>query len=147
MALRSSSLMLWLWAACTLSLWLGFCLRAGGRTVSRNVERIRRGSVEHSATRIARVICTSFKSRRLTMKESMRCQCLDMGCIQEVLCMSLSWKKAFMMARPNSQQREQSEIAAIQVANTMMTYDSMPYLVIFVYHGIEIAQHYDFVIL
>ena len=42
MALRSSSLMFWLWAACTLSLCLGFCLRAGGRTVSRNVERIRR---------------------------------------------------------------------------------------------------------
>ena len=42
MALRSSSLMLRLWAACTLSLCIGFCLRAGGHTVSRNVERIRR---------------------------------------------------------------------------------------------------------
>ena len=52
-----------------------------------------------------------------------------------------------MMARPNSEQREQSEIAAIQVANTMMTNDSMPYVVIFLYHGIEIAQQYDFVIL
>ena len=41
MALRSSSLMFCLWAACTLSLCLGFCLRAGGRTVNRNVERIR----------------------------------------------------------------------------------------------------------
>ena len=42
MALRCSSLMFWLWAAYTLSLCLGFCLRAGGRTDSRNVERIRR---------------------------------------------------------------------------------------------------------
>ena len=36
--LRISSLMFWLWAACTLSLCLGFCLRAGGRTFNRNVE-------------------------------------------------------------------------------------------------------------
>ena len=42
MTLGSSSLMSWLWAACTLSLCLGFCLRAGGRTVSRNVDPIRR---------------------------------------------------------------------------------------------------------
>ena len=41
MALRSSSPMFRLWAACTLSLCIGFCLRAGGQTVSRNVERIR----------------------------------------------------------------------------------------------------------
>ena len=39
-ALRSSSLMLWLWAACTLSLCIGICLRAGGRRVSRNFQRI-----------------------------------------------------------------------------------------------------------
>ena len=31
-----------LWAACTLSLCIGYCLRVGGRTVSHNVERIRR---------------------------------------------------------------------------------------------------------
>ena len=42
MALHGSSLMSWLWAACTLSLCLGLCLRSGGRKVSRNVERIRR---------------------------------------------------------------------------------------------------------
>ena len=41
MALSSSSLMFLLWAACTLSLCIGFCLRAGRRTVGRNVERIR----------------------------------------------------------------------------------------------------------
>ena len=41
MALCSSSLMFWLWAECTLSLCLGFCLRAGGLTVNRNVERTR----------------------------------------------------------------------------------------------------------
>ena len=42
MALSSYSLMFRLWAACTLSLCIGFCLRAGCLTVSRNVERIRR---------------------------------------------------------------------------------------------------------
>ena len=42
MALRSSSLMFWLWAACTLSLCLGFCLRTSGLTVIRKMERIRR---------------------------------------------------------------------------------------------------------
>ena len=42
MELRSSSLMSWLWAACTLSLCLSFSLRAGGLTASRSVERIRR---------------------------------------------------------------------------------------------------------
>ena len=42
MALRSSSLVFWLWAACTLSLCLSFSLRASGLTVRRNVERIRR---------------------------------------------------------------------------------------------------------
>ena len=42
MALRSFSLMFWLWAACSLSLCIGFCLRAGGRTARRNVKRIRR---------------------------------------------------------------------------------------------------------
>ena len=67
MALRSSSLMFCLWVACTLSLCNGFCLRAGGRAVSRFDERIKRRSVEHSAPGIARVICTSLKSRRQTM--------------------------------------------------------------------------------
>ena len=38
MTLRSSSLMFWLWAACTLSLCLFCCLRAGGLTVSRNMD-------------------------------------------------------------------------------------------------------------
>ena len=42
MALHSSSLIFCLWAACTLSLCIGFYLRAGGRTVSRSVLRIRR---------------------------------------------------------------------------------------------------------
>ena len=42
---------------------------------------------------------------------------------------------------------EQPETAAIHVANTMMTNDSMPYVVISAYPGIEIAQQYDFVVL
>ena len=41
LTLRSSSLMSWLWAVCTSIQCIGFCLRANGRTVSRNVERIR----------------------------------------------------------------------------------------------------------
>ena len=41
MALHSSSQIFWLWAALTLSLCIGFCLLAGGRTVSHNAGRIR----------------------------------------------------------------------------------------------------------
>ena len=52
------------------------------------------------------------------------------------------------MARPNEEQREQPETATIHVANTMMTTnDSMPYVVISAYPGIEIAKQYDFVVL
>ena len=39
------------------------------------------------------------------------------------------------------------ETATIHVANTMMSIDSMPYVVISAYPGIEIAQQYHFVIL
>ena len=42
-------------------------------------------------------------------------------------------------------ERKQPETAAIRVANTMMSNDSMPYVVISAYPGIEIAQQYDFV--
>ena len=61
--------------------------------------------------------------------------------------MSRNWKKVFVMARPNSEQREYPESATIHVANTMMINDSMPYVVISAYPGIEIAQQYDFVVL
>ena len=44
-------------------------------------------------------------------------------------------------------EREQPETATIHVANTMMANDSMPYVVISAYPGIEIAQQYDFVVL
>ena len=44
-------------------------------------------------------------------------------------------------------ERKQPETAAIHVANTMMSNDSMPYVVISAYPGIEIAQQYDFAIL
>ena len=43
-------------------------------------------------------------------------------------------------------ERKQPETATIHVANTMMSNDSMPYVVISAYPGIEIAQQYDFVI-
>ena len=52
-----------------------------------------------------------------------------------------------VMARPNSEQIEQPEIATIHVDNTMMTNDSMPYFVISAYPGIEIVQQYDFVVM
>ena len=60
--------------------------------------------------------------------------------------MSRSWKKVFVMGRPNSEQREQPEPATIHDANTMMTKDTMTYVVIYAYPGIEIAQQYDIVL-
>ena len=44
-------------------------------------------------------------------------------------------------------ERKQPETATIHVANTMMSNDSMPYVVVSAYPGIEIAQQHDFVIL
>ena len=44
-------------------------------------------------------------------------------------------------------ERGQPETAAIHAANTMMTNDSMPYVVISADPGIIIAQQYDFVVL
>ena len=41
-------------------------------------------------------------------------------------------------------ERKQPETATIHVANTMMSYDSMSYVVISAYPGIEIAQQYFF---
>ena len=50
------------------------------------------------------------------------------------------------MVRPNSEQREQPEAVPLHVANTMMTNDTLPYVVISADPGIEIAQRYDLVI-
>ena len=44
-------------------------------------------------------------------------------------------------------ERKQPETATIHVANTMISNDSMLYVVISAYPGIEIAKQYDFVIL
>ena len=44
-------------------------------------------------------------------------------------------------------ERKQQETATIHVANTMMSNDSMPYVVISAYTAIEIVQQNDFVIL
>ena len=44
-------------------------------------------------------------------------------------------------------EREQSETDTIHVANTMMTNDTLPYVVMSAYPGSEIAQQYDFVVL
>ena len=40
-------------------------------------------------------------------------------------------------------EREQPETATIHVADTMMTNDTMPYVVISAYPGIEFAHQYD----
>ena len=44
-------------------------------------------------------------------------------------------------------ERKQPQTATIHFANIMISNDSMPYVVISAYPGIEIAQQYDFVIL
>ena len=44
-------------------------------------------------------------------------------------------------------EREQSETATIHVANTMMTDDTLPCVVISADPGIEVVQQYDFVVL
>ena len=44
-------------------------------------------------------------------------------------------------------ERKQPETATIHVANIMMANDTMPYIVVSAYLGIEIAQQYYFVIL
>ena len=46
-----------------------------------------------------------------------------------------------------SAEREQPETATIYVADAIITNDTMPYVVIFAYPGIEIAQQYDFIVL
>ena len=51
------------------------------------------------------------------------------------------------MARPNSEQREQSEKTTMHVANTMMTNYISPYVVISADPGIEIGMQYGLVIL
>ena len=50
------------------------------------------------------------------------------------------------MARPNSAQREQPETDTIHVANTAMTNDTLPYIMVSANYGIEIAQQCDLVI-
>ena len=52
----------------------------------------------------------------------------------------------FVMARPNSEQRKQPETVPIHAANTMMTNDTLLYVVISTDPSIKIAQQYDLVI-
>jgi len=83
----------------TLSRRWGFCFRAGGRMRLR-----RRWSFQHSAPRIALVICTPWRSTALRTWPSIR-QCLDRGCIHVVLCLCFSWNNALVTKTPNSEQR------------------------------------------
>ena len=64
--------------------------------------------MEHSAPRIG---SSNLHSTQATAPDNdvvNEVPLLDMECIQEVLCMSRSWKKVLVMAQPNSKQRESS---------------------------------------
>ena len=144
MALCSSSLMFWLWAACTLSLCLGFCLRAGGLTVSHNVERISGALCPvHDSSNLHFIQVTApdidVVNEVPVFGPGMHPRCpVHVTELEESVCDGKTLFRA---------QREQPETATIHVSNTMMTNDSMPYVEISVYPGIEISQQYDFVIL
>ena len=55
--------------------------------------------------------------------------------------------RALTNAPPGRTETEQPESATIHVSNTMLTNDSMSYVVIPAYPGIEIDQQYNFVAL
>ena len=75
------------------------CLRAGGLMRNFTTDLSILWSVQHSAPRIALVTLKSCKSDFLVMTKSMRCQCLERGCIQVVLCFLASWKNVLVMAK------------------------------------------------
>ena len=54
-------------------------------TLMLSLEMIRRWPVQHSVPLIALVILTSHLSLHLTMTQSIKCQCLELRCIQDVL--------------------------------------------------------------
>ncbi len=64
---------------------LGFCSCKGGDTFIWRLATIIRWSVQHSAPLMARVMRTPLMSLHLTMMKSIKCQCLEQGCIHEVL--------------------------------------------------------------
>lgn len=75
-----------------------------GRIYGWSLARIIQWSVQQSAPRMALEISTSFLSVRQTMMSSRRCQCLERGCCQEVLNLSLSWNKVLVMTSWFSEQ-------------------------------------------
>ena len=103
--------------------------------------------MEHSAPRMARVICTSFKSWCLK-KEEKKVQVYGPGMHPRSLVHVTELEGSVCDGKTQFRaERKQSETATIHVANTMMSNDSMPYVAISAYPGIEIIQQYDFVIL
>jgi len=75
-----------------------------GRTRTLSWLRIRRWSVQQLAPRIARVISTSRRPERCTITKSIRCQCFECECIQEVLILFWSWNMVLVTQRENSEQ-------------------------------------------
>ena len=69
-----------------------------------SLQRTGRWSVGHSALGITLVWMTSLISRLCTRLLSIRCQCLDRGCIQVVLRLSFCWKMVLMMTSCCSEQ-------------------------------------------
>jgi len=90
--------------ALVFSLLQGCFIRAGGRTRMLSWLRIRRWSVQQSAPRIARVVFTSWRSERRTITKSIRCQCFERGCIQEVLYLFWSWNMVLVIQGENFEQ-------------------------------------------
>ena len=62
-------------------------------------------SVQQSAPLMVLVIRMSLMSRRLVMMKSIRCQCLDRGCIQVALWISGCSKSVFVMVSSSSEHR------------------------------------------
>ena len=102
--------------------------------------------MEHSAPRMARAIFTSFKSGDNDVVNEVPVfgpgmhprSLVHVTELEESVCDGKTQFRA-EIRRPQT--------ATIHVDNTMLSNDSMPYVVICAYPGIEIAQHYDFVIL
>ena len=57
-----------------------------------------------------------------------------------------SWKREFVIARPNSEQRGLSDTATIHAANTMMTNHALPHIMVSAAFCIATDKQYDFLV-
>ena len=67
-----------------------------GAMLSLRIDQTNLWSVQHSALCISQVILTSWTSLCLSITKSIRCHCLDLGCIQVVLYLS-AWQKMVLL--------------------------------------------------